>query len=549
MVQTQSASPARSWQAKTLHLLRRPVVFMFLIGLGLVLLNLFIANKTRAYNSDDVAWQSTLLTWRPFTHLPAYFGSDPFILKIPFFLLVGWLFKPSHNILFFTSLVFGAANYAFFYGALVSLYRTLNVRRRFLTLLPAVWLGSMGFWFSPLFLNPNLRNFELGLSFVMFAAAAHIYHGKMGWPQRWWSRLLVLGGIGLISALIVNDLYFFYFGVAPLGALLGILFIAQPSRRLRSGSLLTILLLAGVGSRLLHYLVVHSGIVLINSSGTDFVPYKELFPHLAMTVQSTLLVFNADFFGRPTHSVYTGALLLNCALLLYGLTAAYRARRADSLSRRPGPWPPERMWLFFFLGLFAFVLAVYGVSETAIDTTTFRYLVILPYVFTVLIGLTIGRMRSVVRRLLVWLLIITMPLNFYLSYRQYQNVWHADNPNIIQLHIIDALRQRGLTKGYATYWDGNITTYLSDGAIHVVPYVCRPDTQQVTFMRWLVDSRHLKPTPDIRSFFMINPDYFSDNNCRVELVREQFGKPAEIFEVENRQFWVYDYDLAAKILP
>ena len=64
----------KTWIRK-LCVFRQPTVSVLCACLLLVSVSLFIAQHTYSYNSDDVSWQTTLLTWKPFSGQSAYVGA------------------------------------------------------------------------------------------------------------------------------------------------------------------------------------------------------------------------------------------------------------------------------------------------------------------------------------------------------------------------------------------------------------------------------------------------------------------------------------------
>jgi hypothetical protein len=98
-----------------------------------------------------------------------------------------------------------------------------------------------------------------------------------------------------------------------------------------------------------------------------------------------------------------------------------------------------------------------------------------------------------------------------------------------------ALEQRGLHKGYATYWEANVTTLASNGEIeacgvkagaHVEPF------------RWLVSEHCFDPPAESDRYFV------AFRRAEVRLRRDAYvadlGRPDSIFKVSDYEIWIYE---------
>ncbi len=95
--------------------------------------------------------------------------------------------------------------------------------------------------------------------------------------------------------------------------------------------------------------------------------------------------------------------------------------------------------------------------------------------------------------------------------------------------VVDVLLEEGVYQGYASYWNGNILTYLTDGKIDVwgyaeLKYCTRPLFSTDNVMTFLQKVEHTKTIPQGRKFLLLNKSelvgayvgYFPDENIVLE---------------------------------
>jgi hypothetical protein len=120
----------------------------------------------------------------------------------------------------------------------------------------------------------------------------------------------------------------------------------------------------------------------------------------------------------------------------------------------------------------------------------------------------------------------------------------VDNPNARELQIIDAVRDRGLSRGYGDFWDANIVTYLSSFDIDLVPVGCA-EGRTASYV-WFVDSNRFAPRAD-RSFF-VTTDHPNRSTCPTDQVVAQFGSPIDRIQLSGtREVLIFDHDIGEDI--
>lgn len=113
--------------------------------------------------------------------------------------------------------------------------------------------------------------------------------------------------------------------------------------------------------------------------------------------------------------------------------------------------------------------------------------------------------------------------------------------------ISEELISRGLTKGYAPYWDSYQHEIYSDGRLEMVSVandlrqVPENGTRDLVWQNWgLVDADRFKPE-DKDTFLMVDDELNESIRERIPAI---YGEPVDVFEYKNRTIYVWDYDIA-----
>jgi len=513
------------------------------------MVNLVLVYHNRSYNSDDVSWQNILLSWKPFSGHKAFLGgSDNFIIKAPLFALFGHFFAPGRRLLLLESGVFAGAAFTLFYCSSLYFLKKLKIRLNYVNLLPFLWFASFGYFMARLYLNPILRNFELGLSFVTFVLAAKTYYREIDPWGSWTAKATTLLSSVIAGLLIYNDPYFLYFTLAPVVVLFVLLYALKKLERTKLLTVLGIAIASLVFSKLIAHLAIKAGAILLFKEPAKFVSFDALSSNVMLAIQGTLNLFGANFFGQLAASLVAVAALLNFGILVFIFYRTWGLRRAVWAAK--GEFSPYLLWSGFFGCLSLFVLAVYTFSSLAVDIGTYRYLIMMAFSSVLFLAIVIGSLKKG-RLVLAGVIVAAILFNLAAAVSGSRSSLGdqagalINKPNSLNFQIIDALRTKGLTKGYAPYWDGNINSYLSGGDIAFLPISCF-ESQKTEIIQFLIDQGQLS-RPASRSFYVIDPDLSSPATCTPQQVVTQFGQPAETFRLSDKTIWLYNYDIASKM--
>lgn len=521
--------------------LKSPAFIILVICLILLSFNLISTYRLRPFNSDDVFWQAILLHWQPFDGTTATLGNASIhVDKLPLFDFFNHFFQPSRKILLVEAVITTLLGFAGFYLASLYFLKKAGAKLSYLTLLPFVWLSSFGYSFIQLYLNTNWRGFQLGVSFIAFALVAAIWYGdiklKKGWSKLWTVVIAAYAGLQIYS-----DPYFLYFTIAPLVLLAIILLIA---RKINSRQLLTVgapIVLSLVFSKLFGLLFYAAGVRTTIEYPMEFAHFENLADGFSGSIHSILIIFGADFFGLPLKTFGTLVPLINFILLgfiVYAIISFILKLRShwQSLSF-------DKIWLLFFMGVSVLVFLSHSMSTAGQGTFTYRYFLLLALLFTLIFTLVLHALKpSSKKYLLGGLLVLAVILNLSLTAFSGQDAKRPDvavnRANTVNDLVIRLLKDRGYTKGYANYWDANISTYLAGGHVSFLPSVC--NDHRALKWHWLINDSGFD-TKATKSFYYLNPDVPAA--CQHNDIPAQFGEAHETISIGNKTLFLYDHDI------
>lgn len=529
------------------QVLKSPAFIVLLICLAVLFYRLWTTYLLRPFNSDDVFWQAILLQWQPFDGSTVTLGnSSVYVDKIPFYKILGHFFAPSRDLLFLEAALPASAGFAGFYVASLYFLKRLKVRLTYLTLLPFIWMASFGYAFASLYLNPNWRGFQLGLTFVVFALVAAVLHGEIK-LKAWYSKLLAVLLAIYAGLQIYSDPYFLYFTIAPLVILLLFVYAIRKINKRQFWAIASLVGVSLVFSKVFAYVAFSAGVRTTTDYPMEFVDFENLAHTTWNSIHSIIIIFSGNIFGLPLKDLGTLVALLNLSLLGFLTYKLYRYIKG--LPRDTVKITLDQIWLYFLLGVCLLVFVTHSISTLGVGTDTYRYFLLFLLIFVLLFALVLSKIKhKLLRNILAILLIGATLLNISQVAPKsnsplVQGVDH-NKANLLNNIVINLAHDRGYTKGYANYWDASIGTYLSGGSISFLPSLCT-DGQTKKF-HWLINDNAFDRVAD-KSFFFVNPDPSAPPTCNLKNIDRQFGKPVEEIKIGNKTLYLYDYDISTRM--
>jgi hypothetical protein len=261
-------------------------------------------------------------------------------------------------------------------------------------------------------------------------------------------------------------------------------------------------------------------------------PASSLSHNLAVGGQALLTLFGADFLSRPAGLAWLSVLLHLCGLALVVVVLAFllRPRRwlaLDLVSR------------VLALGMLA-DLAAYIVGQQATDLTSTRYLV--PFLgFGAVLAGREGVPRLMALRPRLWLGAVALGA-------AYTGVFAAGavtaQPAPAPLTAVTAwLSQHGATHGLGTYWDANVVTVSTHGAI-TVRGVSTTSGSLTPFL-WHTTVSWYDPQGARATFVLLDG---SETTSRA-VVEASLGPPSEMTTVDGTTIMVWPGNLLGDLSP
>lgn len=342
------------------------------------------------------------------------------------------------------------------------------------------------------------------------------------------------------------------YSVPMLLALAGFHFFAAPEGevwRRRLWNLLISVLAATVLGGLLFLLLVslvayHSG-----AASQAFANDEQILHNLQLFASNWLALFDASAppgrrFGGLAAAVYVSRVCVAAAVFLLPLALVSRLNQLASL--------PLRFLVLLHLALVVTTGYVLVFSTIQGQTGSPRYLV--PCVATGLLATAcwlheVGRVRRVRTAWLGFAMIAALltlaPLQLVgKAFLDWRNPAAGLRGNLHD-EIVAALREAGLTRGYATYWNAGALTVLSGGDVRVAPVVFSPGSLPAPFHHLSAESWYAADWATGPSFLMLGGDESAELNRPA--LRKLAGDPSETLRIGNFEVLVYPFNVGERI--
>jgi len=500
----------------------------------LLVFGIFAVHKTRAYTSDDVIIQTVM---HQHTHLvgqgTAWLGEDNYFFKLPYYLIVNGLFTNSRKILLLTALLFNIGGLLTFFYSSLYFFKRFKLKQTSYTL-ALIWLFSLTFSLATIFLiNPNLRNLEIGISFVILMLIARYTDGELAFNTT--LRRFILLSLALAMGLFLySDPFFVYMLLFPLLVFLSLrLFFGKFDKRLvRAIGFLFASAILMVGWH------KFAAMFHINNRHveTSFVTISQFWQTADQAFRSYFTIFGASFWGHNFWSIATFSYLLNCCLMLVGIITPLVLVVNKKLR-------PKDTWLIFWLIQPLFVTSLYVLStNTALNlknTGAIRFFVLVPFYFPVILATAYKRLPN--QRVRLAFVLVTVTAIVLNTGRIFSHSVDTPpvRPNTQNYQVVEALEHEGLNKGYAGYWESSINTYLSNNHVNVIP------TNNCSEIQHLLMDDKAVLIHEQKSYYIYNPE-FAENCSQAGLV-SNFGIPNKIVKAGADLVYIYNYDITIKM--
>ena len=259
--------------------------------------------------------------------------------------------------------------------------------------------------------------------------------------------------------------------------------------------------------------------------GQDYIAFGPFDPdRLAALVNALLAAFGWEkgAFFSPT------ALFNLAAVLWFGFSVVWAVRLARGGTAVP--LPHRLLGAFYLAGLCCFVF-LYGFTNSGMSD---RYVLPLTVFAVPLVETWLPQAKRSFRRQRAVLSLCLAGVLALHGVAQYCTAAAATNTNV---DLAAFLVNNGYTQGYASFWDGNILTELSDGRIEVWGLAQNTEPE---VRAWLQNTSHTTQPPDGPVFFVISR-WEEEGERQPSLPELGAAMPQEALIYEDADHLVYGF--------
>lgn|GEM_PF-3456984 len=509
--------------------------FSLLLVLVVTLYNFVRLAHRLSYNSDDIALQNIVASWQEHGFALTWAGIDNFIIKIPlYFLANNFIGNPVTRTDVVSGLLVVPTIVLFSFWVI----RIFRPRQFWLTSLALLFLASNGMVLY-LMHNPNVRNIEVAVGFWLVSATVLLSRRTLNRRNYLFLAVLLL----VNGVFLYNDPLFLYMLFVPLGLFFFLEWL-RPATDHRAARLGLIVVIGSiVVSKIATVILAKIGFVVYSGGPPTFVALNDLGSRLLIVINDYLTLFKANFFGRLMFQVGTVRALASALMAV--LVAGLAGKNLVAYYRQEPSNHRDTIVAICSLGLITNLIVFLFTDATfAADT---RYLILVPFfAIPVLLDylLRLGPARNLRLCLLIVLAVVVAG---NLLVKSPVPLDGTGRPDVTRTGLIEALTAHHYHKGYAPYWDSNVTSYFSDRKLDVTPIVCTPQAELGTYY-WLLSAGDLRATAN-QSFLVYDSQDSVYQGCSLAAIKHQFGQPVRTTPVNgssSESVLLFNYDIRTK---
>ncbi|MGO4185781.1 hypothetical protein AB4Z17_32080 [Paenibacillus sp. TAF43_2] len=257
-----------------------------------------------------------------------------------------------------------------------------------------------------------------------------------------------------------------------------------------------------------------------------FLEITEIKKNISLLVQGYLELYQANFFGEFVSPISTFILMISLSVLFFVGWIIFKSIRQFKVTE-------YTTFEMFLLCAIAINTLEYFLSNMPVDIWTTRYLVPSYIYIALYVGMYIpSRLpRNGLSKIVLSIMICY-------SLFSLQKIDFSKN-NSVYIEVADLLSDIGAKNGYGAYWHSSIITMESKGDVKVRPVIFN---ESMTPYNWLSKSTWY----DEESHFLIFDDT-NWGNINLETATSTFGKPDEVYKVNNLNILYWKEDITIKL--
>jgi hypothetical protein len=517
---------------------RRSIATWAALSVTVAVMAMIVALERRfplRYDSDDVAWQIALRSWRP-GHDTLVLTENTYVLHVPA-LVLGDLLPAGPAALLAVSWVLNVVGLAMIVWVAEHVVATaLDTTRDRLgwrlraavvaAIVVVVLISPTQRWIMS---GLTSRNLEIGIGLIIIWRLTTIWSAREA-P----SVGRAVGGAVVLALVGLDDPLLMYSIVVPAVVVaLGAIAVGRRDAAATPRPAAAWIAIVGLGGlagwRLLRWVVGALG-VRQAGAGNELVTPRRAFGHLDELVEVLGRITTADMIDDGVW-YRTVAGVLAVAVPVAAVVVLIRAR-------------PVPLTVWTILGWPVVLSLLYVATSAGSNPDTLRYVAVgYPAVG---VAVAVAAARSPVLRtvVLAFAVVATVVATATLLDRRGNE---GNGTYQLALQLREAGDEAGATIGYSGYWTAHIVTYYAGDPPTVLATICDADGRTAPF-EWLTDLGRFERDEPAASSFVIVDTSPSATACPPDLIIAQHGTPSEIVGVDgDTQIWIYDGDVTTVV--
>lgn len=515
------------------------IITILSVLISIAAMSLFGYYQT-GYNTDDVAQQTLVQQTVIGDKQPVVATASGYVLKLPYYHAINTLLPNSDKTVFITNFLLLAAGLLLTYTAFLLLYKKKILTFNIVALSAIFILTSILHLSSGASSNPNYRNIEIGMHFVIVAMALiYLVTGRsinIKKPKNLITPALISIALGFFW---FSDPMFIYFTGLPLLLLAVYAFFVSNGKDQKQKYILFSAVLA------LSYIIYKLWIVVFASvfewsvrpTLGGLIGINEIIP----TIQNSWYAILAAASGgidvsKPSPLTFLEYIRVIFGFLYITIATILSANLVlDQLKQK------QKNISHLYIGSFPFIVfGIFFVSGTVVDAGSMRYLLLIPFTFVLALILSYNKARIFVTTAVISLAILVVGIVSHNLLGVSSNITKRANSKTTESKVLAILAEEGVKKGYAASGVAHYYNYKSNTSLNILPTFC--NKKKIGIFYTLIDKGQLVKKSS-KSFYLQYPGAIS-NKCQQEDIERYLKNPYKKIEGPNGiTIYLYDRDL------
>lgn len=289
--------------------------------------------------------------------------------------------------------------------------------------------------------------------------------------------------------------------------------------------------------------VLHFSSRMTDLSAYKFADFKEFFQALAIHFSGILQLWGCDldvsisvFSIESAVYLIKGVACIGCMVVIPVICFVRYQKLLEGIKKL----------LWFYVVMSAVLFYIYVLSSFS------GYVIARYFVYEVVISIIISAWylyeHMIKTHNLNRFLIYAFLFIFMLSSLGYikKKICEYEGPYAARETLIQSLHENGFSYGYATYWNAQILTSMSNAKLKVLPVLLQETTispfYDLNYIHQFSSESHAG-----NAFLLFTSEEYTQMSETMAALEEQIGEPAEILTIGNYVVLTYNYNIADRL--